>query len=165
MVYLIENYQISWQEMLGCRNSAFGLNRTRFKSLGEAFLPSGWRYSRAVILSCPCLGWQHGWLQAWQMVTSAAALSDPLFMQTNWSYEQVGWVLHNFLPGYRISGLGTECIQIHRVLETTSLYLRHDPRVWLLANGSRLPKGAPLLYSGNEQRGVACRTLSLKHMP
>lgn len=37
MVYLIENYQISWQEMLGCRNFPFGLNRTPFKSLGESF--------------------------------------------------------------------------------------------------------------------------------
>lgn len=90
MVYLIENYQISWQEMLGCKNFPFGLNRTPFKSLGEAFLPSGWRYSRVVILSCPCLGWQQSWFQAWQMVASAEVSSDPLVLwMVGWSFIQL----------------------------------------------------------------------------
>lgn len=47
MVYLIENYQISWQEMPGCRNFPFSLNRTPFKGLGESFSPQRWQ-----ILAC-----------------------------------------------------------------------------------------------------------------
>lgn len=58
MVCLIENYQISRQEMLGCRNFPFSLNRASFKDPGRAFLPSSSRSSSLTILprSCPFLG-------------------------------------------------------------------------------------------------------------
>lgn len=136
MVYLIENYQISWQEMLGCRNFPFGLNRTSFKSLGESFSSQWLKILESSNSELP-MPWvttrPEGW---WPLLKS---------YRTLWSYEWLGWVLHNLLQGHRISGPGTQCVQICQVLEITSLHFRHDnpsdPLFWLPAKGSGIPKG------------------------
>ena len=144
MVDLIENYQLSWQEMLGCRNFPFSLNRTPFKGLRKGFSSQWLKIPECSNSELPV---------PWVTMRLNLGLTDcglwsptPFYCQRSWFCEWAGWVLHNLLQGHRASGWRThQCIQIPQVLETSSSRPCHDhpsdSPFWFTANGSRIPKG------------------------
>lgn len=170
MVYLIENHQISWQEMLGCRNFPFSLNRTLFKDLGKAFLPSGWRYSSVVIQSCPCPGWWQGWLgsdRRWPLLKSCP---DSLFTSKSPVLWMSGLRFTLFAPRLQDQWLGThQCIQMLRLLRhphcTPARTTHLTPYFGFLPTEVGFQSSTSFIIWKQEQSVVAHRTHSLKHMP